>query len=332
MRDHIGILWVDDVQSSYEAIKETLELYALDRGIKLNFRYIQNADTFLNALESQETGFQQYDICFIDYALSMSDDKMGDIVVKKLKDKKINADVLFYSSDRVSDIREIIKDDISSFEGVYISDRHNFDDKAKQLINKNAKKMYSINNIRGVLMNETSENDYIMKSYIIDEYESIDDAIKTELTANIKTIVSKKIKKLNDDAKKINEKSLFSTGNEIIKISNDLLSLSDRYIIFEKLLSNNTIESPSKEMFKNYIERLVVLRNNLAHRKLEICDQGGNILHYNHIKDYRDKHCQVTCQSVCRHTEDNKVSKQEWDDLRKQLIEFGECMDQLIQE
>lgn len=330
MRDNIGILWVDDIQLSYEVNKENLEFYASDNGIKLNFKYVQDADTLLTAIESQETGFQQYDICFIDYALSMSDGKMGDIVIKKLKDKKINADILFYSSERLSDIHNIVKEDMDAFEGVYTSDRSNFEEKAKQLIDKNAKKMYSINNIRGVLMNETSENDYIMKSYIIDEYESIDDAIKTELTANIKTIVSKKIKKLNDDAKKINKKSLFSTGNEIIKISNDLLSLSDRYIIFEKLLSNNTIESPSKEMFKNYIERLVVLRNNLAHRKLEICDQGGNILHYNHIKDYRDKHCQITCQGMCRHTQDNKVSKREWDDLRKQLMEFGECMDKLV--
>lgn len=330
MRDNIGILWVDDIQLSYEVNKENLEFYASDNGIKLNFKYVQDADTLLTAIESQETGFQQYDICFIDYALSMSDGKMGDIVIKKLKDKKINADILFYSSERLSDIHNIVKEDMDAFEGVYTSDRSNFEEKAKQLIDKNAKKMYSINNIRGVLMNETSENDYIMKSYIMEEYESLDVSTKTELTVEIKTIISKKIKELSDAVEKINKKSLFSKGNEIVNISNDLLGLSERYTIFEKLLRKNTVEKPTKEMFQNYLEQLVVLRNKLAHRKLEICNQGNNILHYNHIKDYEKKCCQLSCEGICEHNQNNKVSIEDWKNLRKQIIEFGKYMDKLV--
>lgn len=330
MRDNIVILWVDDVPSSYEANKENLEIYASDYGIKLNFHYVQNADELLSILESQETGFQQYDICFIDYALSMSNGRMGDIVIRKLKEKKIDADILFYSSDKLSDIQNLMKENISSFEGVYISDRSNFEDKSIQLINKNAKKLYSINNIRGILMNETSENDYIMKSYIMDKYENLDIVTKTELTAEIKMIISKKIEDLNDAVKKINKKVVFSTGNEILKISNDLLGLSERYIVFEKLLRKNTIETPTEEMFQNYLKRLVILRNSLAHRKLEICTQGNNILHYNHIKDYEEKCCQLSCKGRCKHNQNNKVSIEDWKNLRKQIIEFGEYMDKLV--
>ena len=162
MRENISILWVEDSKSYYEEAKDILEMHAEDKGIKVNFKYVENAFSLLEELDKQVQGFQIHDICFIDYALSMPDNKTGENIIRELRQKKVGADILFYSSENIATIRETIKQDLSSFEGVYVADRDTFEDKSKLLLNKNSKKLYSINNIRGILMNETSENDYIM--------------------------------------------------------------------------------------------------------------------------------------------------------------------------
>ena len=72
------------------------------------------------------------------------------------------------------------------------------------------------------------------------------------------------------------------------------------------------------------------MRNKLAHRKLEICNSCQYVLHYNDIDDYEQKHCCNECDDNCVHTEDNKICVEDWNNLKKELIEFGQSMDKLL--
>ncbi len=329
MRENIGILWVEDSKSYYAEAKDILEMHASDRGIKINYRYVEDASCLFEELEKQVQGFQIYDICFIDYALSMPNGKTGENIIRELRQKKVGTDILFYSSENISTIRETIKQDLSSFEGVYVADRDSFEDKSKLLLNKNSKKLYSINNIRGLLMNETSENDYIMKSYILKEFATLSDEQKIEITNLIKQNVIDNYTFIEKSANKIIEKiekDNILEANKILNIINDLLHLEDRYRIFEKIIkfkSNDIMESGKID---NYLNKLVKLRNKLAHRKLEICNSYKYVLHYNDIDDYERKHCCTECSDNCGHTENNKVCIEDWDKLKKELVEFGQIV------
>ncbi len=333
MRENIGILWVEDTKEYYDEAKEILEMYAFDKGVKINFEYIQDAQTLLNKLEQQEEGFQSYDICFIDYALSLHSNEMGDTIIKKLRQNKVGTDILFYSSENLAKIRNIIQEDISSYEGVYVANRANFDEKSSQLLDKNTKKLYSINNIRGILMNETSENDYVMKSYILKEYTTLSDEQKREITELIRQKVLDKTSKIDDNSKKIinkiGEENILD-ANKILNIANDLVGLKDRYEIFEKILQYKSVDNLESTKIDNYLDKLVALRNKLAHRKLEICNSCKYVLHYNDIEDYEQKHCCSKCDDNCLHTENNKVCVEDWDKLKKELVEFGQSMDSLL--
>ena len=66
MRENISILWVEDSKSYYEEAKDILEMHAEDKGIKVNFKYVENAFSLLEELDKQAQGFQIHDICFID--------------------------------------------------------------------------------------------------------------------------------------------------------------------------------------------------------------------------------------------------------------------------
>lgn len=333
MRENISILWVEDSKSYYEEAKDILEMHAEDKGIKVNFKYVENAFSLLEELDKQVQGFQIHDICFIDYALSMPDNKTGENIIRELRQKKVGADILFYSSEDIATIRETIKQDLSSFEGVYVADRDTFEDKSKLLLNKNSKKLYSINNIRGILMNETSENDYIMKSYILKEYSTLSDEQKEEITNIIKEKISNKASDIDDISKKLLkriEDKHFLEAKKILSIANDLLGLKDRYEILEKIIEYKSVSDVECGKIDNYLNKLVDLRNKLAHRKLEICNSCQYVLHYNDIDDYEQKHCCNECDDNCVHTEDNKICVEDWNNLKKELIEFGQSMDKLL--
>ncbi len=333
MRENISILWVEDSKSYYEEAKDILEMHAEDKGIKVNFKYVENAFSLLEELDKQVQGFQIHDICFIDYALSMPDNKTGENIIRELRQKKVGADILFYSSENIATIRETIKQDLSSFEGVYVADRDTFEDKSKLLLNKNSKKLYSINNIRGILMNETSENDYIMKSYILKEYSTLSDEQKEEITNIIKEKISNKASDIDDISKKLLkriEDKHFLEAKKILSIANDLLGLKDRYEILEKIIEYKSVSDVESGKIDNYLNKLVDLRNKLAHRKLEICNSCQYVLHYNDIDDYEKKHCCNECDDSCLNTEDNKICVEDWDNLKKELIEFGKSMDKLL--
>lgn len=333
MRENISILWVEDSKSYYEEAKDILEMHAEDKGIKVNFKYVENAFSLLEELDKQVQGFQIHDICFIDYALSMPDNKTGENIIRELRQKKVGADILFYSSENIATIRETIKQDLSSFEGVYVADRDTFEDKSKLLLNKNSKKLYSINNIRGILMNETSENDYIMKSYILKEYSTLSDEQKEEITNIIKKKISNKASDIDYISKKLLkriEDKHFLEAKKILSIANDLLGLKDRYEILEKIIEYKSVSDVESGKIDNYLNKLVDLRNKLAHRKLEICNSCQYVLHYNDIDDYEQKHCCNECDDNCVHTEDNKICVEDWNNLKKELIEFGQSMDKLL--
>lgn len=333
MRENISILWVEDSKSYYEEAKDILKMHAEDKGIQVNFKYVENAFSLLEELDKQAQGFQIYDICFVDYALSMPDNKTGENIIRELRQKKVGTDILFYSSENITTIRETIKQDLSSFEGVYVADRDTFEDKSKLLLNKNSKKLYSVNNIRGILMNETSENDYIMKSYILKEYSTLLDEQKVEITKLIKEKILSKASNIDDISKKllkrIEDEHLLE-AKKILNIANDLLGLKDKYEILEKIIQYKSVSDVDSDKVDNYLNKLVDLRNKLAHRKLEICNSCQYVLHYNDIDDYEQKHCCNECDDSCVHTEDNKICVEDWDSLKKELIEFGQSMDKLL--
>ena len=182
-------------------------------------------------------------------------------------------------------------------------------------------------------MNETSENDYIMKSYILKEYSTLSDEQKEEITNIIKEKISNKASDIDDISKKLLkriEDKHFLEAKKILSIANDLLGLKDRYEILEKIIEYKSVSDVESGKIDNYLNKLVDLRNKLAHRKLEICNSCQYVLHYNDIDDYEQKHCCNECDDNCVHTEDNKICVEDWNNLKKELIEFGQSMDKLL--
>ena len=173
MRYDLLVYWVEDTPTWANSEKDIMRYELQDLGIMVDFKSESNADTAKAEIANSCKGFKKYDLFFIDYNISSDID--GQAIINSLRQNNVDVDILFYSADREKEIRTTISQNLSDFEGVYVANRNTFHEKALALIEKNARKLLSIQNIRGKLMDCTSENDFIIKSYILKKFPELND-------------------------------------------------------------------------------------------------------------------------------------------------------------
>ena len=326
MRYDLNILWVEDTATYYEETKEILETYAEDNGISLKFHYIQDVNVFFEKIKNNEKGFRLYDIFFIDYSLSSG--IVGSQLITDLRAKNMDSDILFYSSDKESEIRRIIEEDIGSFEGVYVANRDNFDDKSYLLINKNARRLTSLSNIRGYLMDQTSENDFTVQSYILYKFDKLTSVQKQKISnillEYIKTKKHEFTEKVDDQIANL-EKDGIKNINKILGLSSELFPISLKYEIFAKMLEYDSELTFDDVTVEQYLSEIVKARNTLAHKKLDVCRTQEYILYYDTMRQFEARKCPEDC---IEHSDNYKISINEWNELRKKIHAFGNEVDE----
>ena len=318
MRYDLNILWIEDTLTYYEEAKELLESYAEDSGISVKFYYIQNVKDFYDKMRNNEEGFKLYDI---DY--SLSDGVVGSDLISLLRTKKVDADILFYSSDKEASIRETIKKDMGTFEGVYVANKYSFDDKSYMLIRKNAKRLTSLSNIRGYLMDQTSENDFTVKSYIMEKFETLTPEQKNEITHILIEYIQQKKDdfsvKVEETLEKLKQGGIKNI-NKVLDLSSELFPIRLKYEIFERMIEFDNTLAFSKITIEQYLSEIVKARNKLAHKKLDVCKMQKNILYYDTMKQLKARKCPNDC---ALHDNTYKISIDEWQELRKKIHIFG---------
>ena len=165
------VLWIDDdedyVESSKDFVSESAKKYFMNAEFEVFNEYDKFKEQKLSNFDAQS--FDLYDLILVDYALSGT---TGNRIIRELRDKKIYTDIIFYSSDI-----ETMKNELKSEEqldGVFLIERENLFSMIEQIIQKNLKREYRISNIRGLIMDSTSEFDYICQETAIALFEKLD--------------------------------------------------------------------------------------------------------------------------------------------------------------
>lgn len=325
MRYDLRILWVDDTPTFFNETKEILEMFAEDNGISLRFDYIENVNDFFAKMKNDVKGFKLYDIFFVDFTLS--DNIVGSNLIRNLRREKMDSDILFYSSEHESDIRKTVVEDLGTFEGVYIANRKNFEEKSNYLINKNARRLTTLSNIRGFLMDQTSENDYTIKSYILRKFGMLSQAQKQEISEMLLEFIRDKEQKFTTHASTEIAK-LENSGIKNIKqtmgLMNELFPIELKYRVFQKMIEFLGEQAFDEVSVQQYMDEIIKARNTLAHKKLDVCRTQEYILYYDTIKQFEDRQCPLSCDE---HSDDNKYSLEQWDIIRKNVQKFGKSID-----
>lgn len=273
------ILWFEDTDESYETLSRRTARHVGSKNLRCQLKRIYGVSDF----DISQYDLNSYEVLVVD--LQLSQGSKGYQIIEAIRASNYVNDILFYSSAGVSTLEKAMKE--YKLEGVFLSDRDNrmFMEKIKQLIDKSVRRSENIINIRGIVMDETSEFDSQMKDIIL-AVQSI--MSKGEIDSVKKYISKDLLKKKVDDASKLLEKFSDSGDWEIsdlleeneftsmmrARLVNKVLGLKSNQQIQElvascyNLLPELFAASSGKFQFaKAYEDNIIVFRNKLAHVK-----------------------------------------------------------------
>lgn len=271
------ILWFEDEQTWYNMEKLRVE------GI-LNTHYLipeivrKSGDDF----NIDELTGNDFDLILMDFKLA--DEVTGDTIVAALRESSILTDILFYSSEEDA-MLAAIRTKMPPIDGVYLTKRDYaiFAEKVGKVIEKIVKRSEDIVNLRGFVLDNTSDFELRIKEILNLCWQKFDDAQKSSLTeVLLKLLDSKKawVTKQVEAAK--SKSSIFESANN----DEHLLSISDRLDIFQTFLPilSTTYDLPATACLSDfkqyYIDKVNVYRNKLGHITLgekTICIKGKEI-------------------------------------------------------
>ncbi len=329
MRFDINILWIDDTPNWQKVQQELFELDIEDYGLLNKIEYTENVDSIIDRLSNESGGFKIYDMIFVDY--NISNTLSGLQVIDKLRNESIDADVLFYSANAANDIKKIIVENNGTFEGIYIANRDNFQDKALSLYRKNIRNLLSLSNIRGFLADKTSENDYVVNSYILRKFDELSAEAQNHIRSLVQTNVDKEkknhISKMNDYDRIIVQDKI--NINQLIGLPSYILTLKAKYLIFDAILKEQQNKIFDEYSIDEYLDKIVKNRNTVAHKKLDVCKQQKYIKHYDNINQFEHYKCPQNCD---KHTDDKKISLEDWLEIIKLANVYSELFDKVLSE
>lgn len=277
------IIWFEDVDEWYNTTSRRVSRYIKEKNYKVDILRVSKASSF----DLGSCQLQNYDLLIIDYELEKIYEENGEKniygseIIRTIREGNFVNDILFYSSHGFDVINKVMKQE--GLQGVFIADRNNeeFLEKVKLLVDKAVRKSNNLINIRGVVMDTTSDFDNKIRDLI---------SIIWPLLGDTEIKITKEIKKkiLKDNirtAERLNNKYSEINANNIDELLNErdfsairqarLLSwcIESNYLLKEKLRDSfkkylylNDGEESSK-FFDRYNSDIIKYRNALAHVK-----------------------------------------------------------------
>ena len=329
MKINYNILWVDDypkdMKIQIEKIGKVLESkYYLMKGQEKPFT---SYDKFIDYLNNKtEKDFSNIDLILIDYNLSDKAKKTGIDIIDLLRKKNIYTDIIFYSGNMEDAIREI-KSHSSEFDNVTYADNSMSEliTKFEKILNKQLNLIMQISDLRGYLMDATSDFDFITRSFVGKFFKELSEEDKLIVYKEIRGRVGSQKKREDDKFKKFgNNPDDDNLVNAAMDSLEYVMTVKDKIYIMALINQKlNIAEDSYAEKFANdYESKVIKFRNKLAHKKLVYgTKQSGHIKVVSSIEN-------IGCD-CSRCTE--KLTKQECDELRKNLFEYYLFFNGLIQ-
>lgn len=264
MNNTFKILWFEDEVTWFRMeqtrIKDILNKHDLIPNI-----IRKNGDDF----EISELLGNDFDLILMDFKLA--EGTTGDIIVTAIRENNILTDILFYSSEEQNMLSAIQKS-MPPIDGVYLTQRDYtiFTEKVERLICKIVKRSEDIVNLRGFVMDDSSDFEVRIKEILNIVWNKFSNTEKLILEEAVQKTIVRNEKR----DKKTKQKVLETTPAFSIAVNDAyFFSHSDRLYLLEKviriLLENYgmTCEDEYVSFKANYENSISHYRNALGHRK-----------------------------------------------------------------
>lgn len=306
------LLWIDDSDIFYETTEELIMDVVKDNNMLPDIQYyVHYRDFEQNELEKFDAAiFNQYDLLIIDYALSSI---TGDKIIRDLRARNIYTDVVFYSSELQAMRTEMQKTD--QLDGVFFADRDELTGVVDRVIKKNLRREYDIANIRGLIMDNSSEFDYICRITAVTMFDELDKDKKEEIEKIARGFVGAANQQSSNNFGDLEKKHGRSYVKKAIESVEYVMSNKDRYRLMTIILREfDDFKSIPEDFADIYDESVIKPRNKLAHSKLFYGECKKKL----HITKTRQE---LKCNQDCDHC-NSEYSIETCELLRKKLFEY----------
>jgi hypothetical protein len=290
------ILWFEDIQSSFNAKKRLVKRVVEDLGFVFPEPRNEINDDNLDTID-----FQIYDLIIAD--LNLANDDKGSTILNTIREKGIYTEVVFYSSEG----EDYVRRELSKYQidGAYCADRDNDDfiDKVSHVIRTTVKKVQDLNNMRGLIMAETSDIDKTMF-----------EIIKAALDKNAFGIRDNLVKQIfeNVNGKVSGKKTDFDTfyGNQNInRVLKDtvMFDASEKIKAVQFIIDSveHKVTAPYKnDGFKTSYTEITKKRNLLGHETQAPVEGKIIVGTGEHAFEFNDEFCITMRKKVKKHGDD----------------------------
>ncbi|WP_425666329.1 hypothetical protein ACPUEJ_02115 [Vibrio tubiashii] len=259
------VLWFEDQFSEVQGDYERLEYLVKEFGFTPEFTHKNSiTEEEIEELSEQLSTYNPYDLIIFDYDLG-GESANGLSIAAHLR-SKIFTDMIFYSGKVPQELREMLfKNEV---DGVFIVHRDHFYDDIEPIIEDHIKKMSDINNMRGVVMSETSQMDVRLREIFVNKSQSL---AQEEKEASLVTLKERMCRQLDEKRNKIEKITSLDEA-----ISNHFITTFDQVRIALKTISGELGEEVLKD--QSLVHKVQVERNRLAHQKAELTLDGRMLL------------------------------------------------------
>lgn len=269
MKLDYNILWFEDIKSSFDTKKKIVR----DIVESLGFNFLEpRNETDGSNIESID--YSDFDLLIVD--LNLAGVRGPSLIDKIRHGHDVYTEVIFYSSDGERAVRDALRE--YEIDGAYCAGRENddFEEKVGKVIRTTIKKVQDVNNMRGLIMAETSDIDKTMLEIITAVIEKDKFGIKNEVIKSIYDSVQSKVNNKKDDFDK------YRKNDKIDKVVKDNLMFDShqKIIALQKIIDliDHEVTTPLKNAtFHNEYKKVKTNRDLLAHVTPMVVD-GKKIL------------------------------------------------------
>lgn len=261
MNTTFKILWFEDELAWFNMeklrIDDALKSHCLTSSITR-----KNGDD----IDVDELTGNDYDLILMDFKLANG--VTGDGIVSQLRENNILTDILFYSSEEET-MLSAIRSKMPPIDGVYLTKRDyiSFTTKVENIIKKIVKRSEDVINLRGFVLDNTSDFEVRIKEILNICWQKLDDTQKSLIDQVSIDLLKEKQNQLQIQVSKALSKPHVLMHANNVKY---LLTINDKLEILEKILEILGIcsEQPLLKSFKKYyVDQISVYRNPLGHVK-----------------------------------------------------------------
>lgn len=258
------ILWIDDQIEDYidMGINNEIETYIESLGFDPKLDYFENGHLAQDALTKEN-----YDLILSDYNIEGTEEK-GDLLIQKIRDGGVFTEILFYSaqSDFESIAKNLYRDRVSFYSLIGDESFKGFKEKVFTLINLTIHKLQELNNVRGLVMAETSELDSTVEDILL-SFLSKENEESQQLRQYICDII------LSSNKSNLGKASKFCSLSNVDIVNSRLFDADKKSRAINRLLELlKENEDKFLSFYSNYKQDVLDVRNDLAHAKSEIID------------------------------------------------------------